>query len=367
MRGEFFNEYNGVLSDRKIKKAIENGDIYIAPFDEAQLQPTGYNLTPTRFFYSTKKKKFLPVVENSDEVYVIIDKNDTVLVRTRESVAVSSALSGAFYSKVKVVSEGFGHVSTTLDPNWEGQLLISLNNPTNRKLKFSIEKKVYGKRVYNSFVTLEFTGLDSLPLERADNPPGRLDILDSSIEKNISILKKKQMDELRELLIQLRKCEEETIEKLIIKRLTPEEEKVRTEIFSICNKEEFERNWNNFLEAKRKKYLRFLREDFQINALKSIEIINNYIERKQKYMPIRTKMWNFFIQNMHQIIGVLLAIVIIMCWVFLLLPQDSDTIGIVKKLSKFVNEYKEKILYSFLPTCFIYIIWPMLRSTFFDK
>ena len=135
------------------------------------MQPSGYNLTPTRFFYSTKKKRFLDIIEEEEEVYVMIDKNDTVLVLTRESVAISESLTGAFYSKVKVVSDGFGHVSTTLDPGWDGKLLISLNNPTNKKIKFSIEKNVYGKIIYNSFVTLEITYLTSKSSNHSDNPP----------------------------------------------------------------------------------------------------------------------------------------------------------------------------------------------------
>lgn len=367
MNKDFFNEYNGVLSDRKIKEAIEKGDIYIAPFDESQLQPAGYNLTPTRFFYSTKKKKFLTIVENSDEVYVMIDKNDTVLVRTRESVAVSSVLSGAFYSKVKVVSEGFGHVSTTLDPNWEGQLLISLNNPTNRKLKFSIEKKVYGKVIYNSFVTLEFTGLDSIPLERSDNPPGRLDILDSTIDKNISTFKRNQVEELRLLLRKLHRCEEQTIETLIIKRLTHEEQRVRTEIFAIQDAREFEDSWNRFLEEKRKKYLRFLREDFNTNALKSIEIIDQYINRKQKYLPIRTKIWMFCGRHKFRIVGILLVIGIIIFMCFSALFQNVNLKVTAEDFSTLVDEHSQGILYTVLSSCALYIIVPIIKDIFIDS
>lgn len=137
-----FYAEGSTLSNIDIEQAIESGDIFITPYNRLQLQPSGYNLTPTRFFYSTKKKRLLPVHETEEETYVIIDKNDTVLVRTRETIVVSPRLSGAFYSKVKVVSQGFGHVSTTLDPEWEGQLLISLNNPTNKKLN-SQSKRMY--------------------------------------------------------------------------------------------------------------------------------------------------------------------------------------------------------------------------------
>ena len=210
----------GTLSNVDIIDAIENGEIFIAPYNESQLQPSGYNLTPTKFFYSTKKKKLLKVVEDDEETYVIIDKNDTVLVRTRESIVISKNISGAFYSKVKMVSQGFGHVSTTLDPQWEGQLLISINNPTNKRLKFSIEKNVYGKKVYNSFVTLEFVYLKTPTKCKSDNKSGRLDILDETIEKNNSIFKKHNVDNLKILVDKLHSNEKHTIEKMVIECLS---------------------------------------------------------------------------------------------------------------------------------------------------
>lgn len=348
-----YHKYTGVLSDEDILEAVHNGTIYIAPFDRSQLQPAGYNLTPTRFFYSTKKKRFLNIIENSDEVYVMVDRNDTVLVRTRESVAISSLLSGAFYSKVKVVSEGFGHVSTTLDPNWQGQLLISLNNPTNRKLKFSIEKNVYGKKIYNSFVTVEFMGLASSPVKYSDNPPGRLDILDHTVEQNISIFRRKEVEELRKLLKQLHTCEDRTINSFLIDRLNPEEQKVLGEIYSIEDNKEFEEQSNAFLNEKKKKYLRFLQEDFYENAVKSIEIINQYIERKQKYVPTRKKLMAFVMRHLYRSIGVILAGILgVVLVVLYVVGQNSETIWIV---------------YSALSGCILYIFFPIVQALFLKQ
>lgn len=47
----------GVLSNNDIEEAMSKGAIFIAPFDESQLQPSGYNLTPTYFIYSTNKEE----------------------------------------------------------------------------------------------------------------------------------------------------------------------------------------------------------------------------------------------------------------------------------------------------------------------
>ena len=71
--GMMANKYNGILSDRSIERALDEGDIFIAPFDRKQLQSAGYNLTPTCFVYSTKRKCLLNVIENDDETYVMIE------------------------------------------------------------------------------------------------------------------------------------------------------------------------------------------------------------------------------------------------------------------------------------------------------
>lgn len=296
---EEFYESGGILSDADIQKEMKNGNIFISPFLQSQLQPSGYNLTPTRFFYSTKKRRFLPVIENEEETYVIIDKNDTVLVRTRESVAISQILTGAFYSKVKVVSEGFGHVSTTLDPNWEGQLLISLNNPTNRKLKFSIEKEVYGKKICNSFVTLEFMYLNQPALNSSDNPPGRLDILDSTIEHNISSFKKKKIEILENLVKQLHEQETKTIEHLIMMHLNDDERQEWKEISIIGDDDSYNVQRNSFLRKKKEKYLRLIQKEFLKNAEISIDIINRYIKEKQDSLSLRQRIIIFVSEHLY--------------------------------------------------------------------
>lgn len=346
-----FTGYSGVLSDRGIVEAMHKGDIYISPFSEEQLQPSGYNLTPTRVFYSNKRKCLLPVMENSDEVYVMIDANDTVLVRTRESIAVSSSLTGAFFSKVKVVSEGFGHISTTLDPSWEGQLLISLNNPTRKKKKFSIEKRVYGKTVYNSFVTVEFMGLDCKTDRKADNPSGRIDILRSTVEKNISTFKKKRVEQLRQLINELHVCEEETIETILLQELNQDEKVQWRTIQGIKNDREYELERKNFLKEKERKYLRLIQKRFEENALRSIELVNEYITRKQKYRSFRSKIWSFCMRHKYQLSGVLLTVIVCRLWYILVRKEPLPN-----------QIYERKVFEAILTACLFYIVFPTIRE-----
>jgi len=303
MEDEYYYQSGGKLSNYNIEEAIQSGDIFIAPYNEKQLQPSGYNLTPTYFFYSTKKKKLLTIVRTEDETYVMVDKNDTVLVRTRESIAVSNRLSGAFYSKVKVVSQGFGHVSTTLDPNWEGQLLISLNNPTNKRLKFSIEKMVYGNKVYNSFVTLEFEYLNLPTVKKSDNVAGRLDILDATVEQNVSLLKKRKIDELYVLVGQLHIYEKKSIQNILLGVLDDSEKENWRQIQITQSKKEYEVQRNQFLARKQRKYLRLIQNEFEESAIQSINIVNKYIEEKQKVLPVRYRTFRYVIANLDKILN----------------------------------------------------------------
>ncbi len=333
----------GVLSDVDIQKEMKNGNIFIAPFVQAQLQPSGYNLTPTKFFYSTKKKQFLPIVNNEEETYVMIDRNDTVLVRTRESIAISPILTGAFYSKVKVVSEGFGHVSTTLDPNWEGQLLISLNNPTNRRVKFSIEKEVYGNRICNSFVTLEFMYLNQAAMHPSDNPPGRLDILDNTLRRNISTFKKKKISDLENLVSQLHDQETKTIEYLIMQHLNEEEEKEWKQINIIRDENSYNVRKGEFIRAKKEKYLRPIQKNFALNAERSMGIVNEYIEKKQQYFSYRKRFWLFLTRNKLWVVNILICLVLA---------------GILLRYNSIDSE--KGTIYTMVSTIIIYIVIPVM-------
>ena len=326
MSGVFeLNPYAGLMSDRSIEAAMENGDLFIAPFDSNQLQSSGYNLTPTRCFYSTKKRCLLNIVEDQDETYVMIDRNDTVLVRTRESVAVSMRLAGAFYSKVKIVSSGFGHVSTTLDPGWEGQLLISLNNPTNRKIKFSIEKMVYGKRIYNSFVTLEFMGLNRETTKKSDNPPGRLDVLENSLNKNVSCLKRKGIEDLRILIATLHQYESESLEDITVKCLTEAEKNEYNTIYQIQDNLEFKQELEHFMESTKKKHLRKIRMEFSKNAEKSIELVNEYVTKKMKLRSIRSRVFTYFSEHIYYFFGVACVIALAVALYMLKIREENGS------------------------------------------
>lgn len=169
----------GMLSDYDIKESIKNNEIVICPFNKEKLTPLGYNLSFTKFILSTKNKLLYKIQtdKKTHELYCIVEPNDTILILTQEAVWVSEKMAGTFHSKVGIVSKGFGHISTTLDPNWEGPLLISLNNPTKQKIKLVIGKDGEDGIKYKTFVTLIFYRMVSKAEGIQDNLPCRIEIL----------------------------------------------------------------------------------------------------------------------------------------------------------------------------------------------
>ena len=172
---------------RKARKEVS--DIVIAPFDENKAKGVGYNLAASMLVYSVNKKRLVKVKENDREVYIEIAPHDTVLTLSHEYLVVDGDIAGTFHSKVRCSAMGLGNVSTTLDPNWRGKLLFSLNNPTKRKIKLVIEEKNDGARKAVGLITMvlyriagkeEHITAKELHL---DNPPMRTDIWQDLTER----------------------------------------------------------------------------------------------------------------------------------------------------------------------------------------
>ena len=163
----------GTLTDKDIREAFYSNDIFIHPFEEKMLTGVGYNLRPSELIISTKTGMPLQIREENNVRYVMVGPHDTVLISTVEYISVSERIMGTFHSRVSVVSEGFGHISTTLDPNWNGPLLIALNNPSSSKKKLILS---VGKEKV-AFATLIFYHNYNKAEKVHDNKPNRIDIL----------------------------------------------------------------------------------------------------------------------------------------------------------------------------------------------
>lgn len=121
-----------MFSDEDIKKALANypnnpdDGLLIEPYDPKYLTPVGYDLRVGIEGFSWKNKRRIPIEQ---EGKIQIDANDTVVIRTLESLSLSKTVSATIHSIVSnVIPKGLSDISTTVDPGWKGKLLISVHN-----------------------------------------------------------------------------------------------------------------------------------------------------------------------------------------------------------------------------------------------
>ena len=161
----------------------ELSDILIAPFDESKCKGVGYNISPSELCYSVRKKRMLQVHRTAQEVFVWIPPHDTILTLSHEYLQVSSHIAGCFLSRLRPVTKGLGNVSTTLDPCWKGMLLLSINNPSSRRIKLVISQLIDDQFSPTAIITMLLWKISSsnddgegILTFRLDNPAMRADI-----------------------------------------------------------------------------------------------------------------------------------------------------------------------------------------------
>ena len=165
-----------MLSRNDIKQYIYSGDIKIYPFEQKNLTGIGYNLSTTNFAFSINRGVLLTVYSKTTSEgikhYINIPPNDTVLFFSKEYISVSNKIAGTFHSKVGCVCQGLGHISTTLDPTWHGQLIISVNNPTNTNIEFDLDTK--SGNIFTMLLYKFETPVEGVDIH--DNNRGRCDL-----------------------------------------------------------------------------------------------------------------------------------------------------------------------------------------------
>ena len=207
----------GMMSNEDIREAIENNEIIITPFEikdsnvynlkqiygeideKNRLNPASFNFSFSRFIVSLNKKSFFKIYEeiikededkdkskDFNDLCIYVNPGDTAISLTNESIWVSKSIAGMFHSKVGFVCQGLGHISTTLDPGWQGQLLISVNNPSNKKKRVLIGRIHKKERtiIYNTFITLCLFRLITPAIGKSNNHSGRIDTLRKIIINN---------------------------------------------------------------------------------------------------------------------------------------------------------------------------------------
>jgi len=168
-----------VLTDTDLRQIIEetrqdDGTLVITPFDPNVLTPVGYDFR-VGDTYSLLGELGRHHLGNSERIE--IRPGTTALVETLEAVEMPKdlMLSGLITSKVSLVSRGLSHISTTIDPDWEGKLLIAVHNHSRQTLELE-----HGR----AFCTAVFVRNCSSASEASGHLPSRPDILLKNVDED---------------------------------------------------------------------------------------------------------------------------------------------------------------------------------------
>ena len=206
----------GMMSDTDIRNAIQERELCITPFDvndpdDKRLTPVGFNFSFSRFVVSLNHKTFFKIHEKDDKRYFNLEPGDTAVALTMESIWVSKNIGGTFHSKVGQVAHGLGHISTTLDPFWQGQLLISLNNPSKKSIEVTIAEFISGEWVSSTFITLCMYRMATAASKPSDNKIARLDTLYDIVKKDAKTKEQWQVVNIVKDMLQFLKKQEKGI------------------------------------------------------------------------------------------------------------------------------------------------------------
>jgi deoxycytidine triphosphate deaminase len=137
-----------VLSEWDIINELGRG-IFIYPFS---LRGCCLCLTASKHAYTfyidqhTQQHEFLPLTEPPD--IIKIPSRKTAIIWTQESVFLGNYLCGSLHSKVKLVSQGLGHIGTRVNPNYGGVMAIALHNLSDNEIQIKVGDTIAYLRVH---------------------------------------------------------------------------------------------------------------------------------------------------------------------------------------------------------------------------
>jgi dCTP deaminase len=133
-----------VLSDRTIRRLLDEGRIGIEPYDESLMQPSSLDVRVDRYFrvfrnsrypfidVKTEQEDLTELVEVGDEAF-ILHPGEFVLGSTLERVRLPDDLVARLEGKSSLGRLGLLIHSTAgfIDPGWDGHVTLELSNVAN--------------------------------------------------------------------------------------------------------------------------------------------------------------------------------------------------------------------------------------------
>ena len=134
-----------VLSDRTIKRLLDEGQIGIDPYDESLIQPSSVDVRVDRFFrvfhnnrypyidVKQPQEELTELVEVDDETPFVLHPGEFVLGSTLERIRLPDDLVARLEGKSSLGRLGLLIHSTAgfIDPGWDGHVTLELSNVAN--------------------------------------------------------------------------------------------------------------------------------------------------------------------------------------------------------------------------------------------
>jgi len=133
-----------VLSDRTIRRLLEEGAIGIDPYDEALLQPSSVDVRVDRYFrvFRNSRYPFIDVKQEQEDLTELVEigeepfilhPGEFVLGSTLETIRLADDLVARLEGKSSLGRLGLLIHSTAgfVDPGWDGHVTLELSNVAN--------------------------------------------------------------------------------------------------------------------------------------------------------------------------------------------------------------------------------------------
>ena len=145
-----------VLSDRTIRRLLEEGRIGIDPYDESLIQPSSVDVRVDRFFrvFHNNRYPYIDVREEQEDLTELVEIEDGtpfilhpgefVLGSTLERVTLPDDLVARLEGKSSLGRLGLLIHSTAgfIDPGWDGHVTLELANVANLPITVYPEMKI---------------------------------------------------------------------------------------------------------------------------------------------------------------------------------------------------------------------------------
>jgi deoxycytidine triphosphate deaminase len=115
---------------------IQKNKLLIANYSEDSLTPVGYDLRVGDYYLKMHRKvkeAWTPLPNNAK---LIISPGEIVALQTEEFIGMpqNKQYSGIIVAKVSLVEMGLSHISTSIDADYKGEMIITVTNHSKRKI-----------------------------------------------------------------------------------------------------------------------------------------------------------------------------------------------------------------------------------------